>query len=100
MKLSVLSLARDDLKEIRMYLSDYGERPPQKFRDSFKKFCIQVVDMPYMFSLCEHNKEYRKAVIIFDYVIFYKVDEDKRKILVYRVLHGKRNMRPLLDSDK
>jgi len=96
MKLSILSLAKNDLKDIRSYLSEYGETPPKKFRKSFEKFCSQVVDMPYMFNPYEHDPNYRKAVIIFDYLIFYKVDESKGKVMVYRILHSKRNVKPLL----
>ncbi|MCL2289204.1 MAG: type II toxin-antitoxin system RelE/ParE family toxin [Bacteroidetes bacterium] len=97
MKVSILSIAKNDLKEIRLFLSEYGEIPPKKFRDSFEKFCAQVVAMPYMFSQYEYNPSYRKAVIIFDYLVFYRVDESKGKIMIYRVLHGKRNIVPLLD---
>jgi len=97
MKLSILSLARNDLKEIRMYLSEYGEIPPKKFRTAFEKFCTNVVDMPNMYSQYEHNSSYRKAVTIYDYLILYKVDEINDKIMVYRVLHEKRNIEPLLD---
>jgi plasmid stabilization system protein ParE len=97
MKVSVLSLAKNDLKEIRLFLSEYGENPPEKFRESFEKFCAQVVDMPYMFSQYEYITSYRKAVIAFDYLVFYRIDESKGKIMVYRVLHGKRNIAPLLD---
>jgi hypothetical protein len=35
MKITVLKLAKNDLKEIYMYLSDFGDIPPKKFRDSF-----------------------------------------------------------------
>jgi len=97
MKVSVLSLAKNDLKEIRLFLSEYGESPPKKLRESFEKFCAQVVEMPHMFSQYEYNPSYRRAVIVFDYLIFYRVDESKGKIMVYRVLHGKRNIAPLLD---
>jgi plasmid stabilization system protein ParE len=97
MKLSVLSLAKNDLKEIRLFLSGYGESPPKKFRDSFEKFCAQVVSMPYMFSQYEYNQDYRRAVIVFDYMVFYKVDEGKGRVMVYRILHSKRNVTPLLD---
>ena len=97
MKISVLSLAKNDLKEIRLLLSECGESPPKKFRESFEKFCAQVVDMPHMFSKYEQNSNYRKAVIIFGYLVLYKVDESKGKIMIYRVLHSKRNIVPLLD---
>ena len=96
MRLSVLSLAKSDLKEIHLRLSEYGESPPQKFRNSFEKFCAQVMDMPYMFGQYEYSQNYRRAVLIFDYLVFYKVDENKGVIKVHRVLHSKRNIEPLL----
>ena len=96
-ELSILSIARNDLKEIRLYLSEYGESPPKKFRDSFQKFCTQIINMPNMYSQYEYKQDYRKSVIVYDYLVFYKVDESKGKVMVYRVLHGKRNTKPLLD---
>jgi len=96
MILSVLSLAKSDLKEIHLRLSGYGEAPINKFRESFEKFCAQVVDMPYMFGQCEYNPDYRKAAIIYDYLVFYKLDEIKGVVKVYRILHGKRNILPIL----
>jgi len=96
MRISVSKLARDDLREVHEYLSEFGEGPPEKFRDYFEKFCSQIVDTPYMFSQYEYNLDYRKAVAVFDYLILYRVDVSKDKILVYRVLHGKRNIRPLI----
>ena len=80
-------------------MSEYGDSPPKKLRDSFEKFCAQVVDMPYMFNQYEYNSDYRKAVIIFDYLVFYKVDESEGEVMVYRVLHGRRSVTPLLDRD-
>jgi len=97
MRLSVLSLAKSDLKEIHLRLSEYGETQTMKFRESFEKFCAQVVDMPEMFGQCDYSPSYRRAVILYDYLIFYKVDECKGVVMVYRVLHGKRNVEPLLD---
>jgi len=96
MKLIILKLARNDLKEINKYLSDFGENPPIKFREDFEQFCRQVSEMPYMFNRYEHNLIYRKAVLIFDYLVFYQIDEDNGRVKIYRVLHGKRNVRPLL----
>ena len=97
MKISLLKLARNDLKEIKEYLMEFGEIPPNKFRKSFEKFCVQIADMPYMSAAYEHNPKYRKATIIYDYLIFYQVDEKMNIIKIYRVLHGKRNTAPLLE---
>ena len=97
MRLSALSLAKSDLKEIHSRLSEYGETPAKKFRESFEKFCAQVVNMPYMFGQYECSPSYHKAVILYDYLVLYKIDEHRGLVKVYRVLHGKRNIIPLLD---
>lgn len=95
MKVAILRLAKDDLKEIHKYLSEFGKNPPEKLRESFEKFCIQVSDTPYMYSQYKYNPIYRKAVIAYDYLIFYQVDEDNSTVKIYRVLYGKRNTETL-----
>ncbi|WP_313164724.1 type II toxin-antitoxin system RelE/ParE family toxin [Sedimentibacter sp.] len=91
MKISILRLAKDDLKEIHIHLSGFGEKPSEKFRESFKKFCTNVKDNPNMYGQYKYNPVYRKAVILYDYLIFYQADEDNNTVKIYRVLHGKRN---------
>ena len=95
----VLKLARDDLREIREYLSEFGTNPPKKFRESFEKFCVQVENMPYLYSKYEPNPKYRRAVIEYDYLVFYQVEESNGRVMVYRVLHGKRDTEILLDEE-
>ena len=92
MRVSILKLARNDLREIREYLSEFGASPPEKF-------CRQVADMPYMFTVYKHNPKYRKAVAAYGYLIFYQVDEKRGIVKVYRVLHGKRIIAPLLEEE-
>ena len=94
-KIAVLSLAQNDLREIHGYLSEFGEKPPKKFREGFEKFVEQVSNMPYMFCAYERDSNYRKAMIIFEYLIFYRVDEHKNEVKIYRVLHGKRKVEVL-----
>jgi plasmid stabilization system protein ParE len=98
MRVAILKLARNDLREINEYLSEFGENPPRKFRESFQKFTAQVADKPFIFGKYENNPIYRRAVISYEYLVFYQVDEKKRIVKVYRVLHGKRNIVPLLDE--
>ena len=97
MKPIILKLARDDLKEIHRYLSEYGVHPPQEFRESFEKFCTQVADMPFLHSVYESNVKYRRAVLAFDHPVFYRVEETSGRVRIYRVLYGKRNISPLLE---
>jgi len=98
MKPIILRLARDDLKEIHERLIEFGRIPPKKFRDSFTTFCTNVTSMPYMYPEYEINPKYRKAVIEYDYLVFYQIEKDssKEKVKIYRVLHGKRDILPLL----
>jgi len=96
MKPIILKLAREDLKEIHEYLSKFGMNPQKKLRESFERFCTQVGSMPYIYAQYELNPEYRKAVIEYDYLVFYQVDVSTGQVKVFRVLHGKRDTLPLL----
>ena len=100
MKPIVLRLARDDLKEIRDRLSEFGGAPTKKFRESFEKFCSNVSNMPYMYAQYELIPKYRRAVIEYDYLVFYQVEENNgvKRVKVLRVLHGKRDIFTLLNT--
>jgi plasmid stabilization system protein ParE len=54
-RVRILTLARNDLKDAYHYLSDFGERPPKRFHESFIKFTEQVATMPAMFPVYEYN---------------------------------------------
>jgi len=73
MKPIILKLARDDLKEIRDRLSEFGVNPPRKFRESFEKFCSRVEGNSYIYSQYEVDSRYRRAVIEYEYLVFYQV---------------------------
>ncbi|MCL2819799.1 MAG: type II toxin-antitoxin system RelE/ParE family toxin [Oscillospiraceae bacterium] len=100
MKPVILKLARDDLKEIHSKLIEYGNIPPKKFKDIFKTFCDNITTMPYMYPEYDQNPKYRKAVVEYDYLVFYQIEkvDTKERARVYRVLHGKRDILPMLDS--
>ena len=99
MKPIILKLAKDDLREIYEQLFEYGMNTQKNFRESFEKFCILVENMPYIYSRYEPNPKYRRAVIEYGYSIFYQVDDLNRRVKVYRVLHGKRDIKNHLDDD-
>ena len=101
MKPKILSLARDDLKEIRNRLSEFGSVPTTRFRDSFATFCDNVANWPDMYPLYDLNHNYRRAVIMYDYLVFYQIEKEnsKDRAMVYRVLHGSRDILPLLDIE-
>jgi plasmid stabilization system protein ParE len=101
MKPVILKLAREDLREICSRLADFGNDPPNKLRNSFLMFCTNVTSMPYMYPQYEQNPKYRKAVIAYDHLVFYQVENinSKDRVMVYRVLNGKRDIFYLLSSE-
>jgi len=97
----ILKLAKDDLKEIHDRLVEFGDNPPQKFKKSFKTFCSNVMNTPYMYPPYDVIPKYRRAVIEYDYLVFYQVEKTggNSKVKIYRVLHGKRDVPPLIDAE-
>ena len=93
MIIQILKTAITDIKEIHDTLNEYGNEPQHKFRLSFNKFCDQVVTHPFMYPVYQHALDYRRAVLEYDYLLFYKVDEKAGLIKIYRVVHNKRNIR-------
>ena len=100
MKPIILRLARDDLKEIHTRLSEFGSIPITKFRDAFKAFCSNISSMPLMYPKYDYNHKYRKAVVEYDYIVFYQVENvnNNERAKIYRVLHGKQDIVSLLDD--
>ncbi|MDR3090657.1 MAG: type II toxin-antitoxin system RelE/ParE family toxin [Clostridiales bacterium] len=96
-KISISDEAKSDLWEIRQYLARFGENPPRKFKESFDNFLCQVSERPCMFSEYAPNPAYRKAVIEFEYSVFYRVDETLGAVKIYRVLHGRRNYEKIIE---
>ena len=97
MKPAILKMAVNDLRDIHGYLSQFGQVPPRKLRESFEKFCDAVLSMPYMYGKYEYNADYRKAVIEYGYLVFYKVEEGNNRVYIHRVLNGKREVTSLLE---
>jgi len=97
MTISILRLALDDLQQIHERLSGFGDVPPKVFRESFEGFIRNISANPLMYSQYPYDPDYRRAVIAYDHLVFYRVDNEA--IRVYRVLHSKRNVIPLLANN-
>ena len=95
-KTKILNLAKNDLKEIRDYLSDFGSIPKRNFKESFKLCADNISNNPYMYPEHEDNKNYRKAVIQYGYIVFFTVDENDKTIYISRILNSKRNVKDVL----
>jgi len=96
MKIKIYDSAKTDYMKIRATLLNYDNIPANKFRKTYMKFQSNVKRMPEMYPVCEYNPMFRTAVLIYDYIVFYKVDETTSSINVFRILHGNRNIIEIL----
>jgi len=89
--------ARIDVAEIRNNLSRYYPSTPKKFLKALKKNIEILRDNPLLYPVYEWNPAYRKMPVL-DFVVFYKVFDEKRTVEIHRVLYGARNVKAILDG--
>jgi plasmid stabilization system protein ParE len=90
-----LKTALDDLMEIRAFSRRFSISYQDAIIAKIKAYCESLAENPYWAAEYEHNARYRKAVVD-DYLIFYQIDDDKRLVSVFRILHGARNILSIL----
>ena len=83
--------ARGDSEEIREYLSQYYESTVRNFFALLKKRINSIKSNPFIAPPYLERPSYRRLVVE-DYLVFYKVDEDKKLIEIHRILHGSRDI--------
>ena len=83
--------AMEDSKDIRQYLSQYYESTVRNFFTLLKKRTDSLKSNPYIAQTYPERPSYRRMVVD-DYLVFYKVDEDKKLIEIHRILHGSRDI--------
>jgi plasmid stabilization system protein ParE len=92
----LLGMAEDDLDEICEYLSQFYPGTVGRFLEVLEERFDHVAYNPRMYQPYAWNKEYRR-IVAGDYLAFYKVDDDEKRVDVYRILHGKRNIPEYLE---
>lgn len=87
--------AKTDLEEIYKYIfenlkePDIAEKLMRKIEksilslDTFPNRCMKIKAKPM-------NQTYRRMVIE-NYIVLYKVEEEKREVVIYKISYGKRN---------
>jgi plasmid stabilization system protein ParE len=100
-KLEYLSVAKQDMVDIAMYISHELSNPTaaEKLINKIIKAANQLIDSPYIYRvhypIRQLKYEYRK-VIAQNYLIFYFVSEEKKLLTVARVIYTRRNYENLL----
>ena len=82
--------AERDIWQAADYLSDHSVTAAENFLRTVKDRIEGLVGTPLMYPKINHYQEYRKMPVG-DYVVVYVVHERAGQILIFRVVHGKRN---------
>jgi len=98
MIIEYINSAKIDVAEIRSNLSRFYPSTPDKFLRALKKSIETLTDNPLLYPVYEWHSEYRKMPVL-DYLVFYKVFEERQTIEVHRILYGKRNIKAIFDDE-
>ncbi len=94
-KLSLLKRAELDLEEILAYKAQYYAGTADAFLTALEKTLNGISGNPLMYPAYDNNPRYRRAVVE-DYLLFYRVEKEASVVQVYRILHGRRDLRKFL----
>ncbi len=95
-EIEFLPVANQDLEEIAAYLAQYYKSTVAKFRLSLLKKFESIGANPYSCEKSCYSEKFRRAVIN-DYILYYAVDEVKKLVTVYMVIHSSRDVERYLE---
>lgn len=100
-RLVITELAHNDLEAITDYLSTELDNPIAAcaFLDEIEKCYSCLHSNPFIYAKCTdvrlEKEGYRKALIK-NHILFFKVSENEKKVIVYRIIYGARDYLKLL----
>lgn len=97
--LRLLSIAEQDFLDIIEYLAAESPAAARTVIDQIEKRLQQLRDYPFLEKVPADTNIARmgyRVLVMEGYLIFYKVRG--KTVLVYRVIHGSRDILPLLDD--
>ena len=98
-RLEYLPLAETDILEIDVYLHEHSSSAADKFADSIENLSETLLCHPFMFPIYEESPYFRHITLPYKYRLFYYVDEDAKVIRIYRILHGMRDVKSIMESE-
>lgn len=100
-KLEYLPIALQDIVEIVNYISHTlkNQESASNLAESFIEKAESLLKFPYKNPVCQLIRplkyEYRK-ILVENYIMFYRVDEEKKLVTIARVIYAKRDFSNLL----
>ena len=79
--------AKEDKNDIKTYLSKFYPGTPRRFSASLKEHIANLKENPYMYSEYPENTNYCRMSVS-NYIVFYKVNDVKKQIDIYRILRA------------
>ena len=98
-KLEYLPSAQTDILEIDTYLYEHSPAASDKFFNSIEILEENLVRHPFMYPIYENDPYFRHMTLPYRYRLFYHVDEDAKIIKIYRILHGMRDVRGIMETE-
>jgi len=95
-KLTISKEAHKDTDSIVHYIAEELVNPAAAagFLDDVEKSYHVVVNKPYMYSLCHDarlNREGYRKIVIKNYIIIYRIDDETKAVYIMRIIYGGRN---------
>ena len=91
-KIRYMPEASNDLEEIRLYLSQYYESTVKNFFRLLKKKIELLKDNPFICATYDDDPDFR-VQSVGNYLVFYIINEDDKKVEIHRMFHGSRDIR-------
>jgi addiction module RelE/StbE family toxin len=79
--------AKNDRKEIIVYLSKFYPETPHRFTVLLKEHITNLKENPYIYPEYSENLNYRR-MLVGNYIVFYKVNDTEKQIDIYRILRA------------
>ena len=95
--LNYTPLAREDMLDILMYISEELDAPQsaERILDKIESDLGRLRDNPYIAPVARDDylaSQGFRMLVSGKYLAFYKVYDTARTVIVYRVVYGKRNL--------
>ena len=86
-KAKYLATARQDRATIKSYLDQYSTNAAKRLFDKIRHRIELAKENPYMYEAYKRRPQFRR-IVVDDYLVFYKIDEESKIIEVHHILHG------------
>jgi len=90
-KIDYLPSARADMRGIKEYFAAKSLPGYEKVAALIKAKIVKVAKMPKISAVCVFDPRFRQTVAG-SYLVFYTIDEEKRRIEIHHIWHSMRNI--------